>query len=165
MPTIEESLRATKMFSGVSAPDMKDLLDLCVRKELEPNSFVLTEGKPVERLCVLESGRVGLQMDLERPDGSSTGPTTVHSVEVGEAFGWSALVPPYLSTLTGIAVEPSTVIAIDAGQLRAALDSHHSMGYQVMSNIAILIAERLHDTREALAYHRSWVEYMERQSD
>jgi len=72
-------------------------------------------------------------------------------------------VEPYLSTLTVTAVEPCKLVSVDGASLRAALNHHKDIGYLVMANLTRLIAERLAETREALVYHRTWVEYVERQ--
>ena len=161
--TLENILRNSSLFHNLSDLDLQHLVPICKRVDIEEGTDILREGEPVSHIHIVEEGRVALKMALERPDGSSTGPTTVASIGPEEAFGWSALVEPYLSTLTVSAVDPSKLVSMDGASLRAALDHHKDIGYLVMGNLTRLIAERLAETREALVYHRTWVECVERE--
>ena len=58
-------------------------------------------------------------------------------------------------------MELCKLIALEGSTLRELLADHRDMGYTVMVNVAGLIAERLAETREALVYDRSYVEYLQ----
>jgi hypothetical protein len=58
-------------------------------------------------------------------------------------------------------VELSRLIVLDGSAILELLNGHIAMGYQMMSNVATLIAERLMETREASVYDRSYVEYLQ----
>ena len=161
--TLENVLRNASLFHNLSDLEIQHLVPISKRVDVAPGTDILREGEPVSHIHIVEEGRMALKMTLERPDGSSTGPTTVASIGPEEAFGWSALVEPYLSTLTVSAVEPSKLVSVDGASLRAALEHHRDIGYPVMGNLTKLIAERLAETREALVYQRSWVEYVEQE--
>ena len=133
------------------------------REELSTKGdHILKQGEPARYLYLVSEGRVSLHITLERPDGSSTGPKAVASIGPWEAFGWSALVQPYKSTLSATAMEPSRLVVLDGSILLELLGKHPDTGYLVMVNVASLIAERLAETREALVYDRSYVEYLQR---
>ena len=163
--TVKETLRNCNLFSGIREQDLDTLAPAFRQVAVAKGEVILKEGEPARFLYVVEKGRVGLQMTLERPDGSSTGPTAVHSLGPSEAFGWSALVEPYVNTLSATVVEPSRLLRVDRDSLRKMLSLNHDMGYQVMVNLAKLIAERLAETREALVFERSWVEYQQQLSE
>ena len=153
----------SSVFQGVPEEDLQSLVPLCREKMAIKDALVLKQGEPARFLYLVDEGRIGVQMALERPDGSSTGPKTVASIGPREAFGWSALVKPYRSTLSATAVELSRLIALQGSTLVELLGKHRNIGYLVMVNVASLIAERLAETREALVYDRSYAEYLQRQ--
>ncbi len=153
----------SSVFQGVPEEDLQLLVPLCQEKMAIKDALVLKQGEPARFLYLVDEGRIGIQMNLERPDGSSTGPKAVASIGPREAFGWSALVQPYRSTLSATAVEMSRLIALEGSTLLEHLGRHPNTGYLVMVNVASLIAELLAETREALVYDRSYVEYRQRQ--
>ena len=107
----------SSVFQGVPEEDLQSLVPLCREKMAIKDALVLKQGEPARFLYLVDEGRIGVQMALERPDGSSTGPKTVASIGPREAFGWSALVKPYRSTLSATAVELSRLIALQGSTL------------------------------------------------
>ena len=63
--------------------------------------------------------------------------------EPGGTLGWSALVEPNLATLSARTMGSCRLVAIDGQQLRRLLDGDPSMGYEVMTALAALVARRL----------------------
>ena len=163
--SVEKALRTSSLFQGVSEEGLELLIPVCHEEVGVKGAVIVKQGEYARCLYLVDDGRVGLHMTLERPDGSTTGETTVASIGPGEPFGWSALVQPYLSTLSATVVEQCRLIALEGSALRALLNEHCEIGYAVMVNVASLIAERLAETREALVYHRSYVEYLQRLED
>lgn len=160
--SVERALKMSPVFQGLSEKDLELLVPVCREEVAIKGAVVLDQGEQAQCLYLVVEGRIGLHMNLERPDGSSTGRTTVASIGPQEAFGWHALVPPFRSTLAATAVELSRLYALEGSTLREILDQHRDMGYQVMVNVASLVAERLAETREAFVYDRSYVEYLQR---
>ena len=144
------------MFQGVTEEELEPFLPLCDLVSVGRGSSTFKEGGAARFLYVVGQGRVALQMNLERPDGSVTGPTTVASVGTGDAFAWSAIVEPHRLTLSANAVEDCALVAIEAAALREILSRRRRVGYLVMMNVTKLLAERLSQTREAFVFERAW---------
>jgi len=160
----KNTLKSSAMFHGVSDKDLDLLVPMCSSEVAEEGATILTQGEPARDLYLVDEGRVGLHMTLKRLDGSGTGETGVASMAPPQAFGWFALIPPFVSTLSATAVELCQLIALDSLALRELLGQQRYMGYLVMKNVAGLVAGRLAESREALVYHRSYEEYLQRQS-
>lgn len=161
--SVKDTLKLSSVFNGVSEEGLDLLVPVCSAEVAAEGARILTQGEPALCLFLVDEGRVGLHMTLERPDGSSTGETAVASMAPSQAFGWSALIPPFMNTLSATAVEPCRLIVLEGPTLRELLGQHRDMGYLVMKNVTSLVAERLAETREALVYHRSYEEYLKRQ--
>ena len=110
--------------------------------DLPEGSVVVREGLPCRALGLVVSGRVALRLGL--PGGQDR---TILTVEAGDVFGWSAVLPPAISTSTGIAVAPSRAILFDGEALRAALVVDCELAAAVYERLLVSVARRLTATR------------------
>lgn len=159
--TVKDTLRNCSLFSGVGGEDLERLAPAFSQMTAMKGDVILKEGEHAPSLYLIEEGRVSLQMTLERPDGSSTGPTPVASLGPGEAFGWLALIDLHLNTLSATVVEPTRLLHVEGSLVQEMLSLNKAMGFQIMGNLAKLLGERLGETREALVFQRSWVHYQQ----
>jgi CRP/FNR family transcriptional regulator, cyclic AMP receptor protein len=113
--------------------------------EIPEGSVVVREGMPCQALGVVISGRIALRLGL--PGGEDR---TILTVEAGDVFGWSAVLPPAISTSTGIAVAPSTAILFDGDELRAALAVDCELAAALYQRLLVTVARRLTATRVQL---------------
>ena len=108
-------------------------------------------------LGVVVSGRVALRTLVpERGD------VTILTVEPGDIYGWSAIVPPYRATSTAVAIEPVSAIVFDGVTLRNALREDGELAQAVYPRVLVAVSRRLTATRLQLldlfaaAQVRSW---------
>ena len=150
-------MKTSALFQGLSDDELGFFTRSCKKLTVKKGTSVFSEGQAAHELYTVVSGRVALDMKLDRPDGSVTPVVTVSSLGPGESFGWSSMIEPQVFTLTAEAVEDSELIYIDGKKLMVILDRHKETGYKVMLNVAKLLAWRLSDTREAFVYERGWL--------
>jgi len=72
------------------------------------------------------------------------------TIEPGEVFGWTAIVPPYRATSTVVALEASDVVVFDAGQLRALLRDDEALALTLYPRLLQCVSRRLTATRNQL---------------
>jgi len=78
---------------------------------------------------------------------------TVSSVDPGQIFAWSALLPPHISTASATARVPSRVIAFDCEALKLAFQEDCLFANDMLKKIAVVIRQRLRDMRiQSLAF-------------
>ncbi|MBI4340600.1 MAG: cyclic nucleotide-binding domain-containing protein [Chloroflexi bacterium] len=155
--TIAEVLLRCSLFSCMGEEELQRIVPLCTRLAAADGATFFRQGQPARSLYVLESGKAGLELSVQRPDGYGyANPTMVALLAPGEAFGWSAVVPPHIMTLSAHSVGPSNVLLVDGQALREMLQRHRDMGYTFMAGLSQLLAERLMQTRETLIYERGW---------
>jgi CRP/FNR family transcriptional regulator, cyclic AMP receptor protein len=105
----------------------------------DTGATILTEGGATPFLGVVDSGRIALRLRVpEQGD-----PLTILTIEPGELFGWSAVVPPYRATVDAVATEPATVVAIDASELRTLLARDCDLAAEVLPLVLESLAARL----------------------
>jgi len=79
---------------------------------------------------------------------------TVSTVGPGNTFGWSALIPPNISTASAKATIASRVLQFDRTKIQSAIDDDCCFGHLLTLKAAQVIRKRLRDMRmETLAVH------------
>jgi CRP/FNR family transcriptional regulator, cyclic AMP receptor protein len=137
-----EVLRKTPLTAGLGHPERRRLARLCQVRLAEPGEVLLREGGETTRLGVVRSGRVALRLQVP-----GRGSPTVLTVEAGDVFGWSAVVPPYRATSTAIAIERSELLVFEARALRDALDEDEDLAAAIYPRLLRAVARRLEATR------------------
>ena len=137
-----EVLRETPLTAGLGHPERRRLAGLCEVRRAQPGDILLREGGETAHLGIVRSGRVALRLQVP-----GRGSTTVLTVEAGDVFGWSAVVPPYRATSTAIAMEPSEVLLCEARALREALNEDEDLAAALYPRLLQAVARRLEATR------------------
>ena len=113
--------------------------------DIPEGAVVVQEGMPCLALGVVISGRIALRLAL--PGGQDR---TILTVDAGDVYGWSAVLPPAISTSTGIAVTPSRAILFDGNDLRTALAIDCELAAAVYQRLLETVVRRLTATRMQL---------------
>ncbi len=148
---IQAILRDCAFFKELSDDELSLMTLLCHEEQHEAGSTVFSEGQPADALYVLAEGKVALEIKIQLAMGRSGRRATTEIVSPGEVFGWSALVDPYMYTMTGVCLQPIKVVVIPAAELRQILSSC-PMGLAVMKQLVGTIAGRLKNTRYILLH-------------
>ena len=112
-----------------------------------PTSYVagaeiVREGVVVTDMGIVTRGRLALRLFVP-----GRGQLTILTVEPGDVFDWSAVVPPYRASSTIVAVEPTEAIAYDAAALRTALAEDPQLAAIVYPRLLAAVSRRLQATR------------------
>jgi CRP/FNR family cyclic AMP-dependent transcriptional regulator len=110
-----------------------------------PGEEVFREGHEADDFGIIRSGRVALRVLVPE-----RGQTTILTCEPGDIVNWSAIVPPYRSTSTGIATEPVEVLAFDGADFRGALRKDCALAGAVYPRVLQAVGRRLIATRNQL---------------
>lgn len=137
-----EALAESSFLNGLGGSERRQLAELARPLEVEPGTVLLREGSETAELGIVRSGRVALRLSVPM-----RGVHTILTVEPGDVFGWSAVVPPYRSTSTAVATEPTTGVVFPARALREALDSDEELAAALYPRILRSVARRLEATR------------------
>ncbi len=130
---------------GLSKPQREHLRGLGRIEHFEPNIDICTEGAEARTLYLVEEGRVAVESQVAR---GMRFPISI--VYPGQAFGWSALVQPYVYTATVMALSKTRVIAIDQKTLLGMMQADPALGFTIMQNVASIVASRLRTVELAL---------------
>lgn len=136
--TTVEGISVAEIMSGLSEKQRQQVRNLGHVESYEQSTVICTQGAEARNLYLVQEGQVGVQSEL--PRGIRV---LVSVVSSGEAFAWSALVPPYRLTATVVALSKTRVLAIERDTLLALMRADPSLGLVLMRNVASVIASRL----------------------
>jgi CRP/FNR family transcriptional regulator, cyclic AMP receptor protein len=142
---LASAIDATWFGAGLSPGSQALLADVARVYEAPAGTRLIREGEETRELGLLVRGRVAL---TERVPGR--GSVTLLTVEPGDIFGWSALLPPFLATSSAIATEPVEVVAFEAARLRSAVRSDCELAAGLYLQVLEAVARRLLATRQQL---------------
>ena len=140
-----DTLASSSFFNGLSAGERRRLADLARPLDVQPGSVLLREGTETTDLGMVRQGRVALKLSVPM-----RGQVTILTVEPGDLFGWSALIPPYRATSTAVAIEPTTGVVFPAGPLRELLVAEEELALALYPRVMRSMARRLEATRVQL---------------
>lgn len=140
--TAGDILRQAPLIAGVGRIERDRLSALARLEGFEAGDEIIREGEDTLVLGIVRRGRLALRLAVP-----GRGPVTILTVEAGDVFGWSAVVAPYRSTSTVVAIEPSEALVFDAAPLRRVLDEETNLAAVVYSRLLAIVARRLVATR------------------
>jgi CRP/FNR family cyclic AMP-dependent transcriptional regulator len=135
-----------EILRGLSKEQRRQVKGLGRTEHYGPDAVIFTEGTEARKFYLVEEGRVAVESQVAR---GMRFPLSI--VYPGQAFGWSALVLPYMYTATVIALSETRVIAIEKEALLAEMQAEPSLGFIIMQNVACIVASRLRTMELALA--------------
>jgi len=144
-----EALRPCELFGGLSDEELAQIAALAGAETYQIGEEICVEHELAERLFILQSGRVQLQIHL-RSSWQADSEAAIEEVEPGRIFGWSSMVQQRRFTASARALEPVTVIALDPAELDALFNREPHIGFLVMKQLAEVVASRLRLTRARL---------------
>lgn len=142
-----ETLSRFSLFNGLPESLLKEIAAISTEAAYKKGEFIFREGEKADKLHFLLDGSVALRVNLtSRPES-----VTVSFVSSPfQSFGWSGVVPPYHYTSSAECDEDSNLLIISAEPFMKLLEQHPKAGFKVMQRIAVIIADRLRNSRQAL---------------
>ena len=143
------------------AADMPE--DICERlsaiaevKEYPAGTSVVQEGMACRELGVILTGRIALRLTLP-----GVGEQTILTIDDGDLFGWSALLPESIATSTGVTLVPTTALVFDREPLMTLMAEDCAIASAIYPRVLVAVTRRLQATRVQLldlyrAGHEPW---------
>jgi CRP-like cAMP-binding protein len=142
MNTLAQALGDHPFLREIPPDALAKLADCTHEASFPAGAFMFREGAPANRLYLLQSGRVVLEIAAP-----GRGTLRVETLGAGDILGLSWLFPPYRWQTDAHVVEPVTALVVDTGCLRGKLDEDPALGYAVMKSLAHQLYERLERVR------------------
>lgn len=138
-------LNSTWFASGFAPGIQTRLAELARTFTAEPGQELFREGDESKVLGIVIKGRVALRTHV-----AERGDLTLLTVEPGDIYLWSALVPPYRATSTAVAIETLEAVTFEGPALRAALREDAALAQALYPRVLVAVERRLNATRVQL---------------
>jgi len=147
-----EALKRCEIFLGLDNSDLQKIIDLpsCQEKAYQPEEVVFHAGDSAEHLYVLVEGKVDLLAGASTRPSKLPEPALITIIGKGSIFGWPALVPPHIFSLTAIAKAPVQILVIGGSDIRNLFKLHPHIGYEVTQSLLQVIASRFRTIEQLL---------------
>lgn len=151
-----ELLRRFPFFGFLDETQLKAVAMLAEEVEVAAGTAVFESEQRAAALYVMVDGSIDLNYKVvDRDDPRIVKEFFISELNPGDIFGLSAIIEPFVHTMTAKVNAPSTVIKIDAQGLRALSELDVKLQAGLMKAAAKAAMERLHDTRVQLAAARA----------
>jgi hypothetical protein len=144
LPSSEE-IHLVDILSGLDEEQRQKFKSLGSIENYDINSTIFKEGAEARKFYLAERGQVVVTAQLVGGVRMA-----ISIINAGCAFGWSALVPPYLYTATATALLKTRVLAFEREALLSMMHKNPLLGLTVMQNIAGTVGSRLRTMELAL---------------
>lgn len=142
-----EVLRRYPYFAGIDDASLRQLAMSAEEKQNIPaGTRLFAEGEAANRLGIIVCGEVNIEYLLGNGEMR-----TVDTLVGGDLLGFSALIEPYLYTGFGTTTQPTDLVLLDARKLRELCRNDARLGYQLILEVAKMLAHRLEGARVQLA--------------
>jgi CRP/FNR family cyclic AMP-dependent transcriptional regulator len=145
-----ETLKNIQFLKDFSDDHLQHLASLAEIKEFPAGSVVFREGQPSSSVYLVVRGDITLELNVP-----TRGAMQFQTVGSGDLLGWTPVLGLGSMTATASVQTPSTLLALNAAQIRAFCAHDLSFGFAFMQRIAQVLASRLSATRLVLMdlYH------------
>jgi CRP/FNR family cyclic AMP-dependent transcriptional regulator len=147
-------LKEFAFFKGFSDEELAKVASVAAEETYDAGAQMYKNGDPARALYMVQEGKILLVMDGYLGPHRPPMQVTVDVVTKGESSGWSAVVEPYIFTLSALCIDRAKMIAIDGVGLRKLMDEDCALGFGIMKATAKVIANRLTHTRIILVGER-----------
>jgi signal-transduction protein with cAMP-binding, CBS, and nucleotidyltransferase domain len=134
-----EVLKRSDLFRELNDEQLSVIEKMCTTEIYEPGTIIHKQNAMLEKLHVIEEGLVAIILEL--------GPLSGRQLQAAtnfETFGWSAVIPPHVSTATVKAIERTRVLTFKGQDIINLCDTNCTVGCVVFRGIARVVADRLH---------------------
>jgi CRP-like cAMP-binding protein len=142
-----EILKGFELFNGLDEDSLVKIAKLCHLSTMHEGNRIFAENTGAKVMHLCRSGKVDLLFWVGQPLNRNI---SIHRAGVGEVFGWSALIAPYIYTASAECVETGEEIRLNGSELLTFFSQNPQIGYKFMENLGASISLRLSQTRQKL---------------
>jgi CRP-like cAMP-binding protein len=130
---------------GMPAHRAERLAEMAEQVSFPADCHIFEEGRPAPKFWLITAGQVAL--DALVP---GRGRVAIERLGRGDLLGLSWLQPPYQWQYGAVTTQPLHALEFDAARVRACCAEDNELGYDLLTRVAAVSAQRLHATRARL---------------
>lgn len=132
-------LDQARFFSGLVPAQRARIAEIATLRDFPADTSIYLVGDTVEDFYVLADGNVRFTLGLGKRETSAG-----EIIRRGDVFGWAALVQGHSRRIaTAYCLTHCEVVAISGSGLLDLMERDHSLGYELMKQLAALLTSEL----------------------
>jgi len=131
-----------ELLNGLAPTDVERVLELGTSMIVPSGAPLFRLGEAADRMFLTTRGRIRLTLPMQIRGQDED--IFAEEISPGQTVGWSALIPPYLFTLTATAALETEVIALPREALHEYSAAYPVPGCKIAQNLAAVVGHRLH---------------------
>ena len=137
-----EFLGNVEVFKGFAQEELEAIANICVVKEFKEGETVFSKDASPEEMFILNSGRCDVKISV----GGPAEIYTIYPLTPGDIFGEVGFIDSSPRSATVKCVKDVEVIVLPREKFAVLCGEKPHIGYIVMKNLAIILAQRLRET-------------------
>ena len=142
MTELKEVLAGMAFFEGISEEHLDAIATCASEVRFDAGTMLFEEDDVADAWYLITDGAVALELEVP-----GRGHHVIQTVHDGDVTGWSWLFPPYRWVFGAQALDPTRAIRFDAEALRKKQEADCTLGFELYSRFANVLAGRLQATR------------------
>jgi len=140
-----KQLAGCEAFAGLTDAEAASLAALAGEEQFSPGDVVFEESTESTDLFVVLDGRVYVEIDAPAANGEGHEHLQLAVLREGEVFGEIAFLEGRRRSARVCAMDKVRVARLDGGRLLKLFEGDTRLGYRVMKNLALVLAQRVVD--------------------
>lgn len=131
-------LKKSELFFNLDDEELSLVEAITEPQQVTAGEIICKQGKREECMYIVEDGAVAIVLEV--------GPMSYRQVQAAcnfESFGWSSLVEPYVCTASVRATEKTSLLSLNADNLRKLCQERPDIGCKIYHSVAQVVAKRL----------------------
>lgn len=145
MQVSPSDLHAIPLFQNITEAHLAELMAAFERRTLAADHVLFEAGSPPEHFYLLVSGEIALR------EGAETRFRLTPLAPIGEL----GVVSGSLRSVTAVTTQPSEVLQISVGALRAFFEKHGDVAFPFYHNLVNVVADKVHRETRRIAAMRA----------
>jgi CRP/FNR family transcriptional regulator, cyclic AMP receptor protein len=149
---IINTLKRAEVFLGLDDESLVKIASLssCREESYVAGQVIFRADDNARNIYVLKDGEVKLATEAPGENSGEVQVVIIDKLTRGSFFGWSALAEPHRYVMSAICQRPTTVVAINGGQLQGLFENDYRLGFMVYQYLTRIIGNRLRDMEQVL---------------
>ena len=149
-----ELLENYNFFSGLDHEYVIRLAEIAEEVSVEGDTYIFREGDNIRKLYLIVEGTTAIIFEVPgKTSDDKIAEISLNTIGACDVFGYPALVPPHMASVSAKSLTPCQIIAFDGEALLSIFEEDCRFGYMVIQRIALVMRERISEIRAvSLAY-------------
>lgn len=143
MRTLELLPEEAEIFAGLTWEERRSLAEIARDRDVRAGETLFRLGERADAFYVVRDGELELTFPLVVNGEAKEARLQV--IGPGRTLAWSALVPPYLLTLSARAATAARLVAFPRDAVAVLLREQPAIGRTVMTNLTRVVASRFQE--------------------